>query len=380
MQESLFREDPPELPARERKAGSRPQAVAGASAAPVQSMQSMPAAPTSGRRGVMPALQAPSVTALAQALPPQVRLGGSTWSYPGWAGLVWDRPYSESQLARRGLQAYSRHPLLRCVCVDRSFYRSLSASQYAQLAQQVDEDFRFIVKGPALVCDAQVRDEEGRGRQLNPAFLDPRLALQEFVQPAMEGLGRRLGALVFQLSPLPPQWLSRMGDCLARLDALLTALPSLQPDSPDGQYAIEVRDAQWLSPDFVEILRRHGVRYCLGLHPKLPPIEEQLWILRRLWPSPLVCRWNLHRDHGPFGYEEAEKRYGDYSQLLDPDPTTRSVLARVARATAKAGLPVYIGISNHAEGCAPLSAQALAEAIVSSPGPAAQGAAASEAR
>ncbi|MGM9512789.1 DUF72 domain-containing protein [Roseateles sp. DB2] len=298
-------------------------------------------------------------------MPQRIRLGGSTWSYPGWAGLVWDQPYSEAQLARRGLQAYSRHPLLRCVCVDRSFYRSLSASQYEQLAQQVSEDFRFIVKGPALVCDAQVRDEQGRGRQVNPAFLDPRLALQEFVQPAMEGLGGKLGALVFQLSPLPPHWLSRMDGCLDKLDTLLAALPSLRTHSPDGQIAVEVRDAQWLSPDFVQVLKRHGASYCLGLHPKLPPIEEQLWILRSLWPSPLVCRWNLHRNHGPFGYEDAEKRYGDYAQLVDPDPATRAVLAKVARATAAADLPVYIGISNHAEGCAPRSARALAEAIAS---------------
>ena len=363
MQESLFSEDPLEVPAPQAGPGRRGLAGAGAST------ESGPAAGCASpenaapRRGVMPAQHDPALRTLAQALPPQIRLGGSTWSYPGWAGLVWDRPYSESMLARRGLQAYGRHPLLRCVCVDRTFYRSLTVSQYEQLAQQVDEGFRFIVKGPALVCDAQVRDEQGRGRQINPAFLDPALALQEFVQPAMEGLGRRLGALVFQLSPLPPQWLSRMDDCMAKLERLLAALPSLRDSSPEGQIAVEVRDAQWLTPAFVEVLKRHGACYCLGLHPKLPPVEDQLWILRRMWPSPLVCRWNLHRDHGPFGYEEAEKRYGDYAQLVDPDPVTRAVLARVARATAEAGLPVYIGISNHAEGCAPRSAQALAEAI-----------------
>lgn len=292
-----------------------------------------------------------------------LRLGASTWSYPGWAGLVWDRPYSEPLLARHGLAAYARHPLMRCVCVDRSFYRPLTAAQYEGLGQQVGNDFRFLVKGPALVCDAQARDENGRGRQANPAFLDPTLSNQAFIQPALDGLGTKLGALVFQLSPLPPAWLDDMKPTLDRLDRLLAALPSLKERSPDGVIAIEVRDPQWLTEDFVEVLKHHGASYCLGLHPKLPPIDEQLWILRRLWPSPLVCRWNLHRRHGPFGYEEAEQRYGDYSQLVDPDVFTRATLARVARATALAGLPAYIGISNHAEGCAPLSAQALAMQI-----------------
>ncbi len=376
MQESLFPHDTPTAPALPGKratslasGGDTASADEPADAPAGDAADEQTTAATSGpsrARGIQPAVPTPEILALAAELPPLIRLGGSTWSYPGWAGLVWDKAYSESQLARRGLQAYARHPLLRCVCVDRTFYRGLTVSQYEQLAQQVGDDFRFLVKGPALVCDAQMRDEQGRGRQVNPAFLDPALALQDFVQPAMEGLGHKLGALVFQLSPLPPAWLDRMDDCLARLDRLLGALPdlpTLRQRCPQGVIAIEVRDAQWLTDGFVQVLRRHGASYCLGLHPKLPAIDDQLWILRRLWPAPLVCRWNLHRRHGPFGYEDAEQRYGDYSRLVDPDADTRRVLARVARATAGAGLPVYIGISNHAEGCAPLSALALAAGI-----------------
>lgn len=364
MQESLF---DTELP----PASATALSIVSATAAP-PTRNGIPGAsaptpadprPVARRTGVQAVAPSPDLVELARALPRLLRLGGSTWSYPGWAGLVWDRPYSESLLARRGLPAYARHPLMRCVCVDRSFYRPLSAAQYEGLAQQVGDDFRFIVKGPALVCDAQTRDENGRGRQTNPAFLDPALSVQEFVQPALEGLGAKLGALVFQLSPLPPGWLADMRPTLDRLDRLLASLPPLKDHSPDGVIAIEVRDPQWLTEGFVEVLKHHGASYCLGLHPKLPPIDEQLWLLRRLWPSPLVCRWNLHRRHGPFGYEEAEQRYGDYSRLVDPDEATRETLARVARATALAGLPAYIGISNHAEGCAPLSAQALAERI-----------------
>jgi Protein of unknown function DUF72 len=90
--------------------------------------------------------------ALAASLNPCIRLGASTWSYPGWAGIVWDEgPYSEAVLAKNGLAAYAQHPLLRCVGIDRSFYRPLTEGQYARYAAQVPDDFRFVVKTPALV-------------------------------------------------------------------------------------------------------------------------------------------------------------------------------------------------------------------------------------
>lgn len=188
--------------------------------------------------------------------------------------------------------------------------------------------------------------------------------MQEFLAPAMEGLGTRIGALVFQLSPLPLAMLDRMPEQLDRLHAMLSALPSLRDVAAEAVVAVEVRDPEWLTPDFVAVLKETGARYCLGLHPKLPPIQDQLPLLRAMWPGPLVCRWNLHRMHGPFGYEDAEKKYGEYAELMDPDEATRAVLAKVIRATAESGHAAYVTISNHAEGSAPLSLRALAREIV----------------
>ncbi|WP_377156487.1 DUF72 domain-containing protein [Roseateles sp. UC29_93] len=321
-------------------------------------------APKRRRAGIQ--AQSPDETqvALAAALSPRIRLGTSSWSYPGWQGIVWEGRHGESNLSRNGLTAYAQQPLHRAVSIDRGFYQSLTASQYERYAQQVPEDFRFTVKAPSVITDAQVRAEDGRGRQANTAFLDPRLAIQEFLEPAMAGLGTRIGALVFQLSPLPLAMLDRMPEQLDRLHAMLAALPSLRDVAPEAVVAVEVRDPEWLTPAFVAVLKDCGARYCLGLHPKLPTIEEQLPLLRAMWPGPLVCRWNLHRIHGPFGYEDAEKKYGEYAELMDPDPETRAVLAKVIRATAQAGHPAYVTISNHAEGSAPLSLRALAREIV----------------
>ena len=313
---------------------------------------------------VRPLAPTPEGLALREALSPRVRLGTSSWSYPGWAQLVWDGEYSESMLSKHGLAAYAQHPLMRTVSIDRTFYRPLSASHFAAYAAAVPEDFRFIVKAPASVSDAVIRSEDGRGVQPNPLFLNPELALQDFVQPALDGLGDRLGALVFQLSPLPLPMLRQMPEVLNRLRTLLTTLPQLQPATTDGVIAIEVRDAEFLTPDFAAVLRDTGATYCLGLHAKMPPIDQQLPLLRALWPGPLVCRWNLHPRHGSIsGYAKAEKAYQPYDRVHDDDPLTREALARVIAATARHGQNVFVGVSNHAEGSAPHSVLALAQAV-----------------
>lgn len=323
--------------------------------------------PPPRRTGVHPAPGLDLLQPLAARLPPGLRLGTSSWSYPGWKGLVWEGEHSAPLLSKSGLPVYAQHPLMRTVSIDRGFYRPLTASEYERYATQVPEDFRFVVKAPSLVTDALVRSEDGRGREPNPAFLNPALATQEFVQPALEGLGRKTGALVFQLSPLPLQALDRLHDVLEQLRAMLLAQPSLQPTAPDGVLAVEVRDALWLAPDvmphFADVLRETGATYCLGLHPKLPPLREQLKLLRLLWPGPMVCRWNLHPVHGPYGYEDAEKLYEPYDRMHHPDPEAHALLARTIAGITGRGQNAYVTISNHAEGCAPLTVCSLAEHV-----------------
>jgi uncharacterized protein YecE (DUF72 family) len=309
------------------------------------------------------ALPDPALIELAATLPAKLRLGTSSWNYPGWAGMVWDDEYAETKLSKSGLVAYAQHPLFHTVSVDRSFYRPLSIAQFAMYAAQVPDDFRFVVKAPSQVTDALVRDESGRGMQINPNFLNVELALSTFVEPALQGLGSKLGALVFQISPLPFAWLTQMPSMIARLHNLLSAIPDLHMTAPDCAIAVEVRDPQWLTRQLADALRAGHATYCMGLHAKMPRIAEQLPILRSLWPGPLVCRWNLNPLHGAFGYEDAQQQYEPYDKMLDPDLETRTALAKVIAGTVGAGQNAYITISNKAEGSAPLSVIALAQAV-----------------
>jgi uncharacterized protein YecE (DUF72 family) len=172
---------------------------------------------------------------------------------------------------------------------------------------------------------------------------------------------------VLQLSPLPAQWLQPDLMLFEALAQALYAQAAIKNEVPYAIIAVEVRNPELLAAPMrealVRTLRDAGATYCLGLHSKMPPIEDQLPVLRALWPGPLVCRWNLHRKHGRFGYQAAKDLYEPFHQLVDEDLQTRATLAKVIHGTAAAGHPVLVTIGNKAEGSAPLSVIQLARSL-----------------
>lgn len=311
---------------------------------------------------VRPARDSPLLE--APLLPLDIRLGTSSWFFPGWRGLVYEGIHPQATLSRKGLAAYAQIPLLRTVSLDRTFYAPISAVDYARYASQVPEHFSFVVKAPAIVCDAVMRDEEGRGKVPNPHFLDAAIATREFVLPCLEGLKAKAGPLVFQVSPLPRSLVEDASLFIERLEAFFAALPrELGTHSPI--YALELRNPELLTPRLMRMLARAEVRYCVGLHDRMPEVERQEAALRALdgeEPGPLVVRWNLHRG---FLYQAAKQRYEPFDRLVDQDGETRRALARMAATAFRAGRKVWITANNKAEGSAPLSVLELAREIAS---------------
>jgi len=318
--------------------------------------------PAEGHVGVT-SISAPLSELAAQleaAFGKRLFLGTSSWTFPGWAGLVWDRPYNESDLSRHGLAAYGRHPLLRTVSLDRTFYKAIDTATFAKLARQTPDDFRFVVKAPSEITDAVLRvADTGAPLQNNPFFLDPRRALASAVQPAVEGLGDKLGALVFQISPLPAAWLRNSQALLDRFSALWHAVVPAMPAA--ALTAVELRDARMLSPRLTEHLAQHRVSYCVGLHDRMPPAAVQVLAARSAGNGNFICRWNLH--HG-LRYNQAKAQWAPFDRLQAPDVGTREALARAVVAALADGHRAFVTINNKAEGSAPLSVVELARAIL----------------
>jgi uncharacterized protein YecE (DUF72 family) len=337
---------------------------------PSGSLFEAPAEPVRG--GVEPAAVDDELLRLGRRLPQGIHLGTSSWSFPGWQRIVYGGAYHEAELARAGLAAYGRHPLLRAVGIDRSFYQPLPQRQYEAYASQVPGHFRFLVKAPAVVTDALLRGERGQPAAENPAFLDAALASAQFVEPALRGLRGRAGPLVFQLSPLPRRLTADGGhELIDRIGAFLAALPR-DVDGMAPVYAVELRNAELLTPRFVRMLHDAQARLCLGIHAAMPAAARQAAALRAMdapaaegddWrlKGPLVVRWSLHAG---LRYEEAKNRYAPFDRLLDADIITRGTLAHLAHVAHRSHQPGFIIVNNKAEGSAPLSCIELARAIV----------------
>jgi uncharacterized protein YecE (DUF72 family) len=267
---------------------------------------------------------------------------------------------------------------LRAVGIDRSFYKPLTQDDYARYARQVPPHFRFVVKAPALVADAVVRGERGAPAEDNPHFLNAGAAVESFVEPAIRGLrhadGTALaGPLVFQLSPLPKPLLR--GDAalafIEKLGEFLSQLPRMV-DGIDPLYAVEVRNAELLTPRLVRTLRETGARLCLGIHSRMPAAARQSAALRAMdaqsaegdtWTmkGPLVVRWMLHAG---LAYDDAKNRYAPFDRIVDADIATRGALTHLVHVALRSGQPAFVTVGNKAEGSAPLSCIALARAIL----------------
>ncbi len=302
----------------------------------------------------------PALAALAAKLPTTLRLGTSTWSFPGWAGIVYDRVYDEAALARQGLAAYARHPLLRAVGVDRSFYAPLDPLTLERMADSVPADFRFLMKAHAALTTPRSARRPAFLGDTPEAFLDADYATRVVIDPARRLLGERLGVVLFQFSPLGERVQRHRTLLLDRLSAFLRGLPR------GPCYACEWRDPFVLGADYHALLADAGAVHGLCAHPRMPSVDAQ-GVDPGHDPSgagPLVIRWLLRRDRA---YDEARATYAPFDRLVEPDPDARARITALVRAAASRGRESLVIVNNKAEGSAPLSIEALAGQSVGDP-------------
>ena len=108
-------------------------------------------------------------------------------------------------------------------------------------------------------------------------------------------------------------------------------------------------------------LAQHGVRYCVGVHDRMPTAAGQMQAARAAGAGDFICRWNLHQG---LRYNQAKAQWAPFDRLHAPDVETREALAHAVVAALADGHRAFITINNKAEGSAPLSVIELAKSIL----------------
>jgi len=306
-------------------------------------------------RALKAAAPRPEHRALAARLPPTIRFGTMSWNFPGWIGKVYDAAAPKTRLADRGLPAYASHPLHRAVELDRTYYEAPAADFFRGLAAEVPDDFQFLVKAheECTVFRFPVHARYGKRRgELNGRFLDAAYATDAVVGPTVEGLGGKAGPLLFQF---PPQPLDDAPQAFAeRLHGFLRRLPR------GPAYAVELRNAELLTPEYGAALLDAGALHCHNVWSAMPPLLQQARAIPPGARRPLLVRWLLRAGDN---YEAAGQRYQPFDRLREEDPQSRTAIATLVAKAHAHGVPALITVNNTAEGCAPDGIALLAEEL-----------------
>ncbi len=280
-----------------------------------------------------------------------IYFGTSSWKYPGWRGQLYDEAryvyrgkFSETRFDRLCLAEYAE--VFKSVCVDAAYYQFPSDRYLAGLMEQVPADFLFSFKVTDDITIKRFPNLPRFGRragETNTNFLNADLFASAFLGPC-ERFRSQVGLLMFEFSRFYPSDFARGRDFVEALDQFLGRLPK------GWRYGVEIRNRNFLQPDYFEMLRRHSVTHVFNSWDAMPPVGEQLALSGSVTnPDCVAARFLLKPGRK---YEEAVKTFSPYDRLQEVNEDGRAAAERILRESLieNARRKVFLYVNNRFEG------------------------------
>lgn len=243
----------------------------------------------------------------------RVFLGTQGFSFDDWVGPF----YPPGTRQRTYLEEYARH--FPSVEIDSTFYATPRRSVVVGWRRRTPAGFVFAAKFPRLITHEKK--------------LDRALGDAEHFVGTMQALQEKLGVLTLQFAyDFTP-------DYFDRLERFLEGLP----EGP--RYAVEVRNRDWLTTDFGEMLSQNNVALVLQDLHYMPRLD---WTTADF----VVIRWLGRRDD----IERFDRVQIDRSEVLEG-------WAERAQRFIDEGLDLYGYFNNHFAGHSPASVRQFAEML-----------------
>jgi uncharacterized protein YecE (DUF72 family) len=210
--------------------------------------------------------------------------------------------------------------------VDSTFYRTPSVATVNGWARKVPDGFLLAAKVPQLITH-------------NKVLKDCDADLKGYLEN-MDLMGNKLGPLLFQFGYFNKSAFKSGQECLARLEPFLKKLPK------GYSFAVEIRNKQWLTAEFFDLLRAHNVAFAL---------IDQVWMPRatELFEKfdPITADFTYIRLLGDRKGIEQKTKIWD-KVIVDRSRELMSWV-NVCQRTVRRGIPTYVYVNNHYAGFAP---------------------------
>jgi uncharacterized protein YecE (DUF72 family) len=293
-----------------------------------------------------------------------VFVGTSSWKYEGWLGQL----YTPSLYEYRGKVAKTRFDrdcmteyakVFKTVCVDGGYYRFPDRRYLEKLVAQVPSDFLFTFKVTDQITIKKFPNLPKYGEQAgkpNANFLNTDLFESAFLKP-FESFKKNVGMFIFEFSKFHSTEYEHGRDFVADLDRFLTGVPK------GWMYGVEMRNKNFLRPEYFDTLKRHGVAHVFNSWGDMPPVNEQLALPGSVTnPEFAGARFLLKPGRK---YQEAVDLFSPYDKIKQPYEEGRTAAAELINQVMLKQLirKLFLYVNNRLEGNALLTIMAMLDHI-----------------
>jgi uncharacterized protein YecE (DUF72 family) len=286
-----------------------------------------------------------------------VYFGTSSWKYPGWVGSIYSPEryetrgkFSKAKFEGSCLTEYAR--TFPTVCGDLTFYQFPTAEYWAKLFNATPPSFLFGLKVPEHITVDTWPGHARYGKragQRNEHFLDPKAFDQFFAKPLVQ-YRDQVGPLIFEFGTFNQKQFPKPADFMAALDPFLAALPE------GFRYAVEIRNEDYLSPEYFAMLASHNVAHALNAWTRMPSLEDQVQLPGVFTADFTVVRALLRKGRT---YEQAVKALEPYEQIQEPNEGARLAMKSIKDHALKMKKSAFLFVNNRLEGFAPGTIEAV---------------------
>jgi uncharacterized protein YecE (DUF72 family) len=176
-----------------------------------------------------------------------IRIGVGGWTYEPWRGTFYPGDLSQ----KRELEFASRQ--LTSIEINGTYYGSQKPATFAKWRDETPDDFVFSVKAPRYAMNRTVLAEAGS-------------TIERFIAGGVMELKDKLGVINWQF--LPTKKFEP-----ADFEVFLKLLPR-ESAGRALRHVVEVRHDSFRTPDFIGLLREHGVGVVIAGDSTYPQIAD----------------------------------------------------------------------------------------------------------